>query len=83
MLCLAVASGMIACTDMGNTDNNGNKNPTEQNNTNNDVTEGKDDNKQNGGVIDDVGDAIGDGVNDLGDGIKDVTDDVTGNHNNR
>ena len=80
VLCLGVILSSVACTDMGNTDDDGNKTPTEQNNTNNDVTDGKDKNHQNGGVIDDVGDAVGDGVNDLGNGIKDVTDDMTGNN---
>ena len=83
MLCLGVIFGTVACTSMENPDDDANKTPTEQNNTNNDVTDGKDKNHQNGGVIDDVGDAVGDGVEDLGNGIKDVTDDVTGTHNNR
>lgn len=83
ILCLGVMFGTVACTNMDNPDDDANKTPTEQNDTNNDVTEGKDKNHQNGGVIDDVGDAVGDGVNYLGDGIKDVTDDITGNENNR
>ena len=83
MLCFGVIIGTVACADMSNPDDDANKTPTEQNDTNNDVTDGKDKNHNNDGVIDDVGDAVDDGMDDIGDGIKDVTDDVTGNKNNR
>ena len=66
-LCLFVMLGTVACGS--------NNNPNDNNM--NDATEGNynDDN----GVVDDIGDAVGDGVNDIGNGIKDITDDMTGN----
>lgn len=84
MLCLGVIFGTTACgTGNNNTgDDAANQTPTEQNNTNNDVTEGTDKNKSQGGVVDDIGNAVGDGINDIGDGVKDMTDDMTDNNNN-
>jgi hypothetical protein len=51
----------------------------EQNDTNNDVTEGNDQKNRDDGVIDDVGDAVDEGINDIGNGVEDITDDITGN----
>ena len=71
VLCLLVALAATACSDNGKkNDQNGTGTGVEQDHNNNDVTEGD-------GVINDVGDAVGDGINDLGDGVKDVTDDLT------
>ena len=63
MLCFAVIFGTTACGGNGNND------------TNNDVTDGTD----NGGVIDDVGDATGNVIDDIGNGVENITDDITGN----
>lgn len=71
VLCLGMIMGMVACGNGGNTTND----------KNNDVTEGTDHNNDNG-VMDNVGDAVEDGVDDIGTGVKDVTDDLTGNDQN-
>lgn len=68
VLCLGVIMGTVACGNNGNATND----------KNNDVTEGRDHNK-NDNMMDDVGDAVKDGVDDIGTGVKDVTDDLTGN----
>ena len=72
MLCLGVIMGTVACGNNGNAAKN----------NNNDVTEGRDHNKDDN-MIDDVGDAVKDGVDDIGNGVKDVTDDLTGNDHNK
>ena len=69
LLCMCVMCGTVACGNNG----------MEQNDTNNDVTEGNDQKKRDDGVIDDVGDAVDEGINDIGNGVEDITDDITGN----
>lgn len=70
--CVAIMVGITACGDMGTTPND----------NNNDVTEGTEKKNTDDGVVDDIGNAVGDGINDIGNGVKDMTDDVTGNSNN-
>ena len=82
MLCLGVIATATAC-GRNAMDDGANNTPTDQNDTNNDVTDGTDKKDNNdGGVINDVGDAAGNVIDDVGEGVKDVTDDVTGNDNN-
>ena len=69
MLCLGLIMGTVACGTMDDTNDNG------ASGNNNNVTEGTD--KTN--IIDDVGDAVGDGVEDVGEGVKNITDDMTKN----
>jgi hypothetical protein len=84
MLCLGVIVSATACGGNAN-DDGANKTPTDQNDTNNDVTDGTDkkDNINDGGVINDMGNTAGDVIDDVGEGVKDMTDDMTGNGNNR
>lgn len=101
VLCLGVIFGTVACGNRNAEDDAANDTKTEQNDTMNDVTDGRNNNnvtddgnnnnnnvtddRNNDGVMDDLGNAVGDGIEDVGDGVKDVTDDLTGNdaRNNR
>ncbi len=74
MLCLCVMFGVTACGDTNNNDTG--------NGQNNDVTDGTDRRNDNGGVIDDVGDATGNMIDDIGNGVENITDDMTGNDHN-
>ena len=73
-LCLFVILGTTAC----GTRNNTNDVIPNDNNMNN-ATEGNYNNNTGNGVVDDIGNAVGNGVNDIGNGIKNITDDMTGN----
>ena len=74
ILCLCVMLGVTACGGTNNNDTG--------NGQNNDVTDGTDRRNDNGGVIDDVGDATGNVIDDIGNGVENITDDMTGNDNN-
>ena len=72
VLCLFVMLGTVACGSNNNTND-----MLPNDNNMNDATEG---NYNNGnGVVDDIGDAVGNGVNDIGNGIKVITGDMTDN----
>lgn len=75
VLCLCVMLGLTACgsgDDMnGTTDQKHMNNATESTYGNG--------NDSGRGVVDDLGDAVGEGINDIGDGVEDFTDDMTGN----
>ena len=72
VLCLSVILGTAACGSRNDTNN---ANPNDNNM--NDATEGNYYNDGNG-VIDNIGDAVGEGMDDIGNGIENITDDVTG-----
>ncbi len=77
LACLLVIFGTVACGNTGGTNDN------MTNDRNNDVTEGTDrNNDTNDGVINDVGDAVGDGIEDVGEGVKDITDGTDNTTNN-
>ena len=94
LICLCLMLGVTAC---GSRDDMNNQNPSENNSMNNatentqENTTGRDDNMQstdrneNGGLVEDIGDAVGEGINDIGNGVEVFTDDMTGdyreNHN--
>ena len=97
VLCLCVMLGVTACgsrNDMNDqTPMDSNMNDATENTQG--TTTGKEDDAQstdrnennhttdgNGGVIDDLGDAVGEGINDIGDGVENLTDDMTGDHKN-
>ncbi len=68
-----------------NADNNSTGNDDMNNDSGNDTsgtTDNRSTNYDDGGVIDDIGNAVGDGIDDIGNGVKDITDDVTGNGDN-
>ena len=77
LLCFCLMLGVTGC---GSNDNRDDQAPIENNM--NDATENTQDHltEDNGGVIDDIGDAVGEGINDIGDGVEDLTDDLTGDY---
>ena len=79
VLCLCLLLGLTGC---GSNDNRDEQAPIENNM--NDATENTQDHltEDNGGVIDDIGDAVGEGINDIGNGVEDLTDDMTGDRAN-
>ncbi len=76
MLCLCMILGTTACGSRDNTTNEGTTDQVtpEQNDTNNVVD---DMGNAVGDGIDNVGNAIDDGMNAIGDGVDNVTDDLT------
>lgn len=73
VLCICVMLGTTAC---------GSRNDTSDvvpNDTNmNDATEGDHNAPMDNGYVDDVGDAVGEGLDDIGNGVEEFTDDMTG-----
>ncbi len=91
MLCLGVVLCTVACGNMGGTDdnatndqNNGVTEGTDRNDTASDDTDrndnASDDTDRDDNIVEDMGDAVGDGMQDVGDGVKNMTDDATGNN---
>ena len=83
---LLLAMSFCALTACGNNttkDNNGNtttEDARDKNNTNRD-TNGTDGTGNRDGVIEDTGEAIGDGIEDLGEDIRNGAEDMGGNTN--
>lgn len=82
MLSMTIVLGTTACGSRNNMDDNaGNGTPTKQENMNG-TTTGSNKADGNDGVVDDLGNAIGNGVEDVGQGVKDITDDATNDTQN-
>ena len=86
VICLCV---MLALTACGSNNDMNNQTPAENNmndateNTQDNLSGDRNDNSMtdgNGGVIDDLGTAVGEGINDIGNGVENITDDLTGNN---
>ena len=77
MLSLLVLSVMFVATACGS--RNDTMDPLPNDSNMNNATEGNYNNNTGNGVVDDIGNAVGNGVNDIGNGIKNITDDMTGN----
>lgn len=72
VLCICVMLGTTACGSRTDT------NDAVPNDTNmNDATEGDHNAPMEDGSVDDIGDAVGEGLNDIGTGIEDFADDMT------
>ena len=86
VLCLCIMLGLTAC---GSRNDMNNQAPTDSNmndateNTQDHLTGDRNNNSMtdgNGGVVDDLGTAVGEGINDIGNGVENITDDLTGNY---
>ena len=86
VLCLCMMLGLTACgsrNDMNDqTPNDSNMNNATENTQDKLTGDHNDDSmiEENDGVIDDLGTAVGEGINDIGTGVENITDDMTEDH---